>query len=67
MRLKVDPGNGGGRDWIRCAGERGLGAVVKNVEAADAVVVVVVSEELREIHGLVLHCKVRLVPCQIGF
>ena len=65
--MEVDPGNGGGGDGIECTGEWGVGAVVKNVEATDAVVVIIVSEEFREIHGLVLHCEVHLVLFWIGF
>lgn len=67
MRLEVDPGDGGGRYGIGCAGKWGLGAVVKNIEAADAVVEIVVGEELGEVHGLVLHCDTRLVLCWNAF
>ena len=65
MRLKVDPGDGGGGNGIGCAGEWGLGAIVKNVEAANAVVEIVMGEELGEIHGLVLDCDMCLVLCWI--
>ena len=66
MRLKVNPCNGGGGDRIGCAGEGGLGAVVKNIEAADAVVEVVVGEKLGKVHGLVLHWDARLVLYSVG-
>ena len=61
MRLEVDPGDSGGRNGIGCARERGLGTVVENVEAANAVVEIVVGKELWEVQGLVLHCDMRLV------
>ena len=67
MWLEVDPGDGGGRNRIGYAGERGLGAIVENVEAADAEMVVVVDEELGQIDGLVLDCAAGLVLCQDGF
>ena len=61
MRLKVNPGDGGGGNRIGCAREWGLGAVVKNVEATNAVMEIVMGEEFGEIHGLVLDCDMRLV------
>ena len=67
MRLEVDPGDGGGGDGIGCTGEWGVSAVVKNVEATDAVVEIVVGEELGEIHGLVLHCNMGLVLYWISY
>ena len=67
MRLKVDPGDGGGGDGIGCAGEWGLGTIVENIEAADTVVKVVVGEKLRKIYGLVLDCDVRLALHSVDF
>ncbi len=66
MRLKVDPSDSGGWDGIGCSRERGDAAVIEDVETADAEMVVVVGEELREILGLVFHCGVRLVFCSVG-
>lgn len=56
MRLEVDPGDSGGGNGIGYAREWGFGAVVKNIEAANAMVEIVVGEEFGEISGLVLHC-----------
>ena len=56
MRLKVDPSDSGGWNGIGCSRERGHAAVIEDVETADAEMVVVVGEELREILGLVFHC-----------
>ena len=61
MRFKVNPCDGGGGDRIGCAGEWGLASVVENVEAPNAVVEIVMGEELGKINGLVLHCDARLV------
>lgn len=56
MRLEVDPSDGGGWNGIGGSGERGLGAVIEDVEATDTEMVVVMSEEFGKIHGLVFHC-----------
>ena len=61
MGLEVNPGDGGGGNGVGCSGEWWLGAVIEDVEAADAVVVVIVDEEFGEINGLVLHYDVGLV------
>ncbi len=58
MRLKVDPSDSGGWYGIGCSRERGHAAVIEDVETADAEMVVVVGEELREILGLIFHCGV---------
>ena len=62
----IDPIDGGGWDGIGCSRERGLGAVIEDVEATDAEMKVVMSEEFGEIQGLVFHCDVRLILCSIG-
>ena len=67
MRLEVNPGDGLGGDGIGFAGEWGHGTIVKNVEAADAVVEVVVSEELGKVHGLIFHCWGHSVFYRFGF
>lgn len=66
MRFKVNPCDGGGGDRIGRAREWGLASVIENVEAPDAVVEVVMGEELGKVHGLVLHCDARLVLCCTG-
>ena len=49
MGWNIDPIDGGGWDGIGCSRERGLGAVIEDVEATDAEMKVVVSEEFGEI------------------
>ena len=66
MRLEVDPGDGRGGNGVRCGGKWGLGTVVENVKATNAVVEIVVGEKLGEVHGLVLHCNEGLVTCWVG-
>ena len=61
MGLKVHPGDGGGGYGVGFTGEWWYRTVIKNVEAADAVVEVVMGEELRKIHGLILYCGMYLV------
>ena len=55
MGLEVDPSDSGGWNGIRCSREKGFGAVIENVEATDAMMKVVVSEELGEIQRLIFH------------
>ena len=61
MRLKVNPCDGLGWNRVGCAGEWGIGTIVKIVEAADAMVEVVMGEELGKIRGLVFHCQTHLL------
>ena len=56
MWLEVDPSNRRGWNGIGYSGERRLGPIIENVEAADTEMVVVVGKEFWEIQMLVFHC-----------
>lgn len=56
MRLKVDPSDGGGWNGIGCSRERGLGAVIEDIETTDTEVKIVMSEKFGKIQRLVFHC-----------
>lgn len=55
MRLKVDPSDGGGWNGVGFGRERGLGAVIKDIETTDTEVRIVMYEEFGKIHGLIFH------------
>ena len=65
--MEVNPGDGRGGYGVGYAGEWWFRAVIKDVEAADAVVEVVMGEEFRKIDRLVLHCGTRLVLDRSGY
>lgn len=63
MGLKINPSDSGGWNGIRCGRKRGDGAIIEDIEAADAEMKVVMGEEFGEILRLIFHCDVRLVLC----